>query len=208
MSIPVLQSEEYITIDASFRAHYGVFNDGAAYLYPPKFWGDIKKWAVNPYIPTNLPLPKEGTDNGVDFACFEHVSVCISGSADFALEKTNGELGTYTYHWAFGAHNVDNGWGYLPRGYVLNNNYNNFQTCCVLQDDNGRDPSLPHTKFEVFSGDTSLTTSKLYKWIHIAYGSFDLNGTTHNQKQTVYDVAESSLLTFLGQTIVIAAYTE
>lgn len=209
MIIPILESEEYLTIDESFQAHYGVFKNNASYLYPTKFWGQIKKWTAYPFVPSDYFIVKEGTDNDIEYACFEHVSVCINGSADFILQKANDQTQTYTFHWTFGTHNVDNGWGYLPsRGYMLNKNYNNFETCCIIQNDNGRDPSLPRTKFEVLSDNATITLSKNYKWVHVACGSINLNGNTYSKKQTVYDVANNSTINFASNTIIITAQTE
>lgn len=207
---PLFQFEEFIPIDESFRAHYGVYNDASEWLYIPGIFSnpDYFNWKPHPYIATNLPFPKEGTDNGVDFSCYEHVTVCINGSSDYDLEKNINESEKYTFKWTFGVHNVDNGWGYLPDKSMHCHNFKDFETCCILQIEGGRDLTLPYTKFEVFSESGSITTTKEYKWIHVAAGSAELNDLNYIQKQTMYDISMGSNLNLAENTICIAAYSE
>jgi len=207
---PLFHFEEFISIDESFRAHYGVYNDLSEWLYISGIFSNPDHFNLKsyPYIATNLPFPKEGTDNDVPFSCYEHVSVCINGSADYDLEKNNNESERYTFRWSFGVHNVDNGWGYLPDKSIYCHNFKNFETCCILQKEGGKDLTLPHTKFEILTENSLNITNKNYKWIHVATGSVELHDTTYNQKQTMYNVDAGKQLNIAEQTIVIACYTD
>jgi hypothetical protein len=204
---PLFTFEEFIPIDESFRAHYGVYNDLSEWIYIDGIFSnpDHFNWKPHQYVNTNLPFPKEGTENGVDFSCYEHATVCINGSADYDLEK-NDDSEKHVSKWTFGVHNVDNGWGYLPDKSMHCRNFKNFETCCILQKEGGRDLTLPYTKFEVLSESGVITTSREYKWIHVAAGSVELNDSEYDQKQTMYSVATGSQLNLAEKTICIAAY--
>jgi hypothetical protein len=130
-----------------------------------------------------------------------------SGSADYDLEK-NDDSEKHVSKWTFGVHNVDNGWGYLPDKSMHCRNFKNFETCCILQKEGGRDLTLPYTKFEVLSESGVITTSREYKWIHVAAGSLELDSLTYSQKQTTYNVPVDSHLNLAEKSICIAAYSE
>jgi len=208
MIISILNNEEYIRIDESFQAHYGDFKDDAKYLYVKSFWGHIKHWKAHPFINSEISFVQDGIKSNITFACFEHVSVCIDGSADFVMYNDNNDQNTCVSHWTFGSHNVDNGWGYLTTNKLLNTNFNNFKTCCIIQDDAGRDLNLPYTKFEILSGDQSINTNKPYKWIHVAHGNVQVNNVSFEQKQTIFNVAINTELITSGNNICIGAYSE
>lgn len=208
MIVSILNNEEYIHIDESFQAHYGDFKDDTKYLYCKSFWGVIKHWKPHPFIDSQIAFVQDGLNSNISFACFEHVSVCIGGSADFVMYNDNDDQITCISHWTFGSHNVDNGWGYLTTNKLLNTNFNGFKTCCIIQDDSGRNLDLPYTKFEILNGDHSINTNRTYKWIHVAHGNMEIDNVLFNQKDTAYNVNVGTTLITSGQNICIGAYSE
>jgi hypothetical protein len=196
--IKPITSEEYLDINDSFWAHYGYFKNNFSYTRPPDSWS---KWSEKQFIkPTNNLLVAEAHDKGVKFGCYEHVSVCVSGNSDYIMVGTEG---TITHDWNFGIHNVENGWGYIPKDEFTRIFYNDYVLCCIIQKPN-RPANLTYN-FRVITENENLPQN--IEFLHVAYGNLEVNGSSYTQKQTVYNLNSGTSLSLSPNSIVIAGYT-
>lgn len=193
-----ITSEEYLDINDSFWAHYGYFKNNFSYVRPPNAWSH---WSEKQFTaPISNYFLSDPYSKGVEFGCYEHVSVCVNGNADYILMGTDGEI---TYNWDFGKHNVENGWGYLPKGQFTRIFYNDYVLCCIIQKPN-RPANLTYN-FRVITESENLPQN--VEFLHVAYGNLDVNGSSYIQKQTVYNLNSETSLSLSPNSIIIAGYT-
>lgn len=193
-----ITSEEYLDINDSFWAHYGYFKNNFSYTRPPNAWSH---WSEKQFIaPTSNFFLSDPYNKGVEFGCYEHVSVCVGGNADYILMSTDGEI---TYNWDFGKHNLENGWGYLPKGQFTRNFYNDYVLCCLIQKPN-RPTNLTYN-FEILTETQDL--SKDVEFLHVACGNVNIDSTDYTQKQTVYNISAGKSIDISANSIAIIGYT-
>jgi len=143
---PTAVTEEVIDLNDDLSIHYTTFRDGYVFTRPAGSW---RTWRQHPFSPPtgNVNLLQNHLD-GVEFGCCEHVSVVLSGSATYELTTP---YGTANYLWSRGAHNVANGFGYLPLERFTRTFRNGFSMCCVIQPIRGLGEA-PVYSFEVVAG--------------------------------------------------------
>lgn len=186
-----------IDINDSFFADYSYFKNDYTFIRPANAW---HRWTEKDFIaPVSNLFLKEPYDNGVEFGCYEHVSVCISGNSDYILTTPSG---TDEYEWNFGVHNVENGWGYLPKKEFKRIFRNNYATCCIVPKYR-RDTSQVYN-FEILREDTVL--NKNINFAHVAYGAVSIGDQVYTQQSNLFNLTENTRLSFAGESIVILGY--
>lgn len=167
----IVLSEQLVDINADLEIRYTTFNDNAKYYKPAGSWS---LWATDEFIPPayNQSLV-DLYHQGVEFGLVEHVSIAISGFADYILTGPNGPV---VQRWNPGTHNVDNGGGYLPLDTFIRHFYEGFTLCCVLQKFK-RALDVKYD-FEVVFG--HVVTDRPAFFVHCASGS--------RQKQTDFNL--------------------
>jgi hypothetical protein len=195
-----LTSEEYVSINDSFWAHYACFKNEVVFERPANYW---KHWAEKSFIPpTSNYYLSDPYSKGVEFGCYEHVSICVNGDADYIL--TNGEE-TFTYNWAFGAHNVENGWGYLPKGEFTRVFNNDFVLCCILfKNEKNRDITYNFEVIQTVS--TPFAVERDYSFAFVAAGQATYDGVQYSAKQSIQPVLAGNTLALADDTVVILGF--
>lgn len=197
-------SEDKIPINDRFYAHYCLYIDGQTFYRPRNAW---YKYTQRTFLePTVNPQLASPYNEGVQFECYEHVSVCIGGSSDYTLKRhqyeydANGTLvgdvvGNITYEWVFGDHNVENGLGYLPSEEFTRVFKSNYETCCILPVIENTDTSTQYN-FEIVKLDNSShTLNKNIKFMHVAFGNVTVDGNPYAQKQNLFGMAGGTIPT-------------
>lgn len=195
----LLNFEEYL-IDSSFSANYSYFKNQEKYNERVNY---LINWVQKPDVaPVDNLILKEVYDNGVKLGRFENASVCIEGESDYLMFTPSGIM---TQTWKFGYHNVDHGLGYIPTDGHVKEFKTNYTLCCIVPNkDKNKDIVY---NFEILdANNTIIDTNKKYEWVHVAYGSVSYNGTTYNQKQTIYELSIHSQLNAINTFIGIAGY--
>lgn len=206
--IPVkpMVSEDKVDINQNFYAHYIHYIDGESFVRPGNSWVGYK---VKEFIPPSKNLKiSEFYKLNVKMRCFEHVSVCIDGSADFVYRGYNDEGNVLQVNdtWHFGVNNIENGLGYLPTETFTRSFKNNYKTCCIIPMQNS-DKSINYY-FEVVQFESpSLVLTKDYVFAHIASGEVIYNNLVYTQKQTIENLKSENTLLLSNNTIIILSYT-
>ena len=143
--------EQLIPINGDLSVHYSVFKNDYVFTRPDNTWNFWREMPFSP--PVSNPWILENHNDGVQFGCYEHVSVAIAGDATYTLKTRDG---LKDYIWTLGVHNVDNGMGYLPAREFTRTFRNDFSLCCILQSYVKRGPEAQEYEFDVFSGATVL----------------------------------------------------
>lgn len=195
-----ITSEEYVSINDSLWAHYAYFKNGFTFNRPAGHWG---AWSEKPFVaPTSNYHLANPYSKGVEFGCYEHVSVCVNGDAEYILAGTDGSL---TYDWVFGVHNVENGWGYLPKGVFNRVFHNDFVLCCILFKDD-KDPDLTYNFEVVQTKSAPIVLAQDYAFAHVATGQATYDGIQYNQKQNIQNLSSGNQLDMAVNTIVILGF--
>jgi hypothetical protein len=127
-SIYPVVSETVLPLNDDLEIRYSLFIDGASYDRPA---GSYRIWEALPFVdPVANETLAEACRAGIQWGCYEHVSVVIGGSAEYAFTKPNG---TFIQPWSYGSHNVDNGFGYLPTDDFSRAFGTGFELCCIIQ---------------------------------------------------------------------------
>lgn len=207
-------SEDKVDINERFYAHYTTYIDGASFFRPKNAW---YKFTKRDHVDSNSnPHISTPATDGVLFECFEHVSVCISGSSDFTVKKhtytyddngnlTSDALSDITYVWTTGVHNVDNGLGHLPTDEFTRTFNNDYATCCILPVE-GADKTEVYNFEVVDLNGSSTTLNKNIKFAHVCLGTVVLNSTEYVQKQNIFNLSQGTVINSSGRSIVILAY--
>ena len=208
-------SEETVAINERFYAYYSSYINGADFSRGRNSFSTLTKREF--IAPTTNPVLAPEHNAGVKFDACEHVSLCLSGNANFELKRhqytydesgnlTGDIVGTYNDTvWSFGSNNVENGLGYLPKEQFTRTFSNNYSTCCILPTDYADKTSVYN--FEVVQLNNSSTTlNKDVMFVHVAYGSVDLNGGIYNQKQNILNVLSGSTINSSTTSIIILGY--
>lgn len=190
-------SEETIAIGFSLEAVYTQFKNNFSYTRVAGTWAN---WTEKLFVaPTENYFITDPFNEGVKFGCYEHVSVCVAGKSDYTLV---GDTKNVTYEWGVGAHNVENGWGYLPKDNLTRIFYDNFTLCCILCT-----PNKPENfifNFEIIKASQNLTRD--YSFAHVALGHATYNDVQYEQKQTVYNLTNGSHLDIEPNSILILGW--
>jgi hypothetical protein len=193
-----IANSSIVVIDDSFVADYTYFKNDETFIRPDNAW---TKFIEKDFIaPNSNAFLKDPYDNGVEFGCYEHVSVCIAGNSEYILTTPSG---TDEYNWTFGVNNVENGWGYLPKKTFTRVFHNDFATCCIVPK-KGRDSSVVYN-FEVLQENTTLNRD--VDFAHVAHGSVTIDGQVYEQRATINNLVKDTTLSFAGDCIVILGYT-
>jgi hypothetical protein len=187
-----------VDINDLFFADYSLFKNDHTFIRPANAWRRLPEKEFQ--APLNNLFLSQPYNNGVEFGCYEHVSVCIGGNSDYILTTPTG---TDEYNWTFGVHNLENGWGYLPKQQFTRVFHNNYETCCIVQRPS-RDASIVY-KFEILKEDTIL--NKNINFAHVAYGAVSIGDQVYTQQANIYNLTENTRLSFAGESIVILGYT-
>lgn len=206
-------SEDKLDINERFYAHYTKYVEGATFRRGDNAWYMYTKRTFVPPT-TNAQIAGPYNQN-VKWGCYEHVSVCLAGDSDYAFKKHD-----YTYDngvmvgdafseltdvWTFGMHNVENGYGYLPEETFNRVFRNGYETCCILPV-RGADTTQEYN-FEVVKLDnTSTTLNRDVKFVHVAYGAVNVNGTGYNQKQNILNLPNGTAIGSSTTSILIYGY--
>jgi hypothetical protein len=185
-------SEESFIINDDLTVYYSLFKDDYVFTRPKNSWS---RWEKFPYVtPTNNDTFIEYHNDEVEFDCCEHVSVAINGTATYTFMTPNGPK---DYLWEYGTHNVDNGFGYLPKDTFTRTFHTKFELCCIVQPILGRANTTKY-KFEILKG--PLTLSKDAYAIHYCTGVL--------AKQTEYSLVAGTSITIDENDLAIIIYQE
>jgi len=185
---PVI-SETVVPINDDLEIRYSLFIDGEIY---ERVAGSYRIWQCLPFTyPVNNTSLQGCCNAGIELGCYEHVSVAISGNADYVFPKPTG---TFIQQWSYGMHNVDNGLGYLPTGDLTRTFHDGFELCCVTQ-------KLFHRKqgtyrFEVLTGSKALDADALF--VHYCTGI--------RREQTEFNLTSGQFLEVNSPDIAIVCY--
>lgn len=203
-------SEEYVEINERFRAHYAHFIDGESFTRPDNTWTYLtKRQFISPDSNPEIKIPY---DAGVKFGCYEHASVCISGTCDYIAKKhqlIDGEevVGDMIYEWSFGMNNVENGFGYLPEEEFKRIFKSNYATCCMIPTMETMGKQLDDVyNFEVLSLENSIILDKNIKFIHVAYGKVSVGEQEYVQKENIMEVGAGAEIIPEEKSIIILGY--
>jgi hypothetical protein len=179
-------TDEVIVINDDLDVNYGVFKNGFTFRRAANSW---RLWPMLEFVPPKLnPTITDMFDAGVAWTLCEHVSVAVSGWAEYIFEGSDGPI---TQVWTPGCHNVENGGGYLPAGEFTRCFHDDFTLCCVVQKIQ-RTPGIQY-HFEVVTGSAALGSDALF--VHYVTGA--------RQRQTDFDLVAGHVLDIAPSDIAI-----
>lgn len=172
---PRLSSQVIVPANEAFDIHYTTFENGSTFERPANAW---PHWSEQPYAaPASNPLLIDVTRKGVPLGRYEHVSLCTNGAAQYIFDTDRAPV---VYEWAVGEHNVDGGFGYLPKLGFRRIFRDNFTLCCAISKP-GRDWGRGY-RFSVMTESGLLPSGASF--VHVALGSISLSGARYDAGQT------------------------